>query len=164
MIIVGFQQRDRQISKTFTNATFYRPPVTSAQCITGTEKYPGSGILLDYDEDEYSQGYVQIKEAFRDLTNADILQPYICDNGFTSSNSSHNIGYYLYVFEIRFQKNLESAHPIKVEFRFSENVPAGIYGYALVLTNKLVCLGSDGQHHFDIIQIQGFHNIFIFLL
>ena len=42
----------------------------------------------------------------------------------------------LYVFDIRHQKNLESAQPIKVEFKFSENIPAGIYVYASVLTNK----------------------------
>ena len=42
-IIVGFQQQDRQDSQNQNNDTFYRPPVTSAQCIIGTEKIP---ILL----------------------------------------------------------------------------------------------------------------------
>ena len=37
-IIIGSQQRDRQDSQNLSNDTFYRPPVTSAQCITGTEK------------------------------------------------------------------------------------------------------------------------------
>ena len=32
---------------------------------------------------------------------------------------------------------------------FSENILAGIHGYALVLTNKLVRVTSDGQRHFD---------------
>ena len=32
-IIVGFQQRERQDSQNLANDTFYRPPVTSAQCI-----------------------------------------------------------------------------------------------------------------------------------
>ena len=50
---------------------------------------------------------------------------------------------------MRYQKNLESAQPFKVEFYFSENVPAGIYGYALVIMNKTVSLSSDGQRHFD---------------
>ena len=36
-IIVGFQQRDRQDSQNFNNDAFYRPSVTSAQCIIGTE-------------------------------------------------------------------------------------------------------------------------------
>ena len=51
----------------------------------------------------------------------------------------------------KYQKILKNAQPIKVDFKFSENVPAGIYGYALVLTNKLVSKSSDGQRHFDLI-------------
>ena len=74
-IIIGFQQQDRQNSQNENNDTFYRPSVTSPQCIIGTEKYPDSGILLNYDEDDYNQGYGQIKEAFRALTKDDILQP-----------------------------------------------------------------------------------------
>ena len=40
-------------------------PVSSAQCIIGTEKYPDSATLLNYDDDDYSQGYGLIKEAFK---------------------------------------------------------------------------------------------------
>ena len=60
-IITGFQQRDRQDSQNSNNDSFCRLPVTSAQCIIGTEKYPDVGILLNYDDDDYSQGYSQIK-------------------------------------------------------------------------------------------------------
>ena len=67
-IIVRFQQRDRQDSQNFDNNTFKRPPVTNAQCIIGAEKYPDSGIFLNYDDDDdCSQGYGQIEEAFRAL-------------------------------------------------------------------------------------------------
>ena len=38
---------------------------------------PDTGILLNYDDDDYSQSYHQIKEAFKALTRDDILQPYI---------------------------------------------------------------------------------------
>ena len=55
-IIKGFQQRNRQDSQDLTKDTFCRLPVTSAQCIIGTEKYPDAGILLNYADDEYSQG------------------------------------------------------------------------------------------------------------
>ena len=63
-IFVAFQQNDRQNDQNLNNDTFYRPLVTSVQCIIGTEKYPDSGILLNYNDDNYSQGYGQIKEAF----------------------------------------------------------------------------------------------------
>ena len=66
-IIVGFQQSDRQRDQNLNNDTFYRPPVISAQCIIGNEKYPDSAILLNYNSDDYSQACSQIKEAFRAL-------------------------------------------------------------------------------------------------
>ena len=56
-IIIGFQQRDRQDSQNLNNDTFYRLPVVSPQCVIGTEENPNAGILLNYDDDDYSQGY-----------------------------------------------------------------------------------------------------------
>ena len=132
------------------NDTFYRPPVTSAQCIIGTEKYPDRAILLKYEDDDYSQGYGQIKEAFRALTKDNILQPYISEHDFRSSNDGNNIGYNIYAFDIRYQKDFKSSQPKKVEFKFNGVVPAGIYGYALVLTNRLSSISSDGQRMFDL--------------
>ena len=147
-IIIGFQQQDRQNSQNENDDTFYRPSKTSAQCIIGTEKYPDSSILINYNDDDYNQGYGQIKEAFRAVTKDDILQPYISDHDCRSSNSNNDIGYKLYVFDIRYQINFESAQPFKVEFEFDGVVPAGIYGYALVLTNRLLSISSDGQRMF----------------
>ena len=149
-IIIGFQQSDRRHDKNLTNDTFYRPPVTSAQCIIGTEKNPDSAILINYNEDDYSQGYGLSKQAFKDLTKDNILQPYISESDFRSSNDGDNIGYNIYAFDIRYQKNFESSQPIKVEFKFDGVVPARIYGYALVLTNKLISISSDRQRMFDL--------------
>ena len=160
-IFLAFQQDDRQHDQNLNNDTFVRLPVISAQVVIGTERYPDSGILLNYDDDYYSQGYGQKKEAFKDLTKDDILKPYISEDDFRSSNEGNNIGYNIYAFDIRYQKNFENSQPIKVEYKFSENIPAGIYGYALVLTNKLISMSSDGQRMFDLVKVQGFHNIFI---
>ena len=91
-IYVAFQQHDRQHDQTLNNDTFYRMPVTSAQCIIGTKKYPDSAILLNYDDDDYSQGYGQIKEAFRALTKDNILRPYISEDDFRSDNNGNSIG------------------------------------------------------------------------
>ena len=149
-IFEAFQQNDRQNDQNLNNDTFDRPLVTSAQCIIGTEKYPGSGILINYNDDEYSQGYGQIKEAFKAITRVNLLQQYISEHDFRSSNDGNNIGYNIYVFDIRYQKNFESSQPIKVEFKIDGIVPAGIYGYALVLTNRLISISSDGQRMFDL--------------
>ena len=151
-IIIGFQQQDKQDSQNLNNDTFCRLPIVSAQCIIGTENYPDAGILLIYNDDDYSQGYHQIKEAFRALTKDDILQPYISEAVFRTSNvRTADVGYNLYLFDIRYQKEFTNSQPIKVEFKFYVFVPNVINGYALVLTNKLVSISSDGQRHFDLI-------------
>ena len=143
-IILGFQQQDRQDSQKLNNDTFCRLPVVSAQCIIGKEKYPDAGILLNYDDDDYSQGYSQIIEAFRALTEDDILQTNISEQGFRSSNvRADDVGYNLYVFDIRYQKNFRNSQPNKGEFIFNGIVPNDVNGYALVLTNKLVSISSD---------------------
>ena len=92
-IFVAFQQDMRQNDQDLINDTFYRPLVTSAQCIIGTEKYPDSGILLNYNDDDYTQGFGQIKEAFKALTKDNILQPFISEHEFRSSNDDNDIGY-----------------------------------------------------------------------
>ena len=146
---VAFRPSDRQHDQNLNYDTFVRLPVISAQVVIGTEWYPDSGILLNDDDDDYSQGYGQIKEAFRALTEDDILKPYISEDEFRSSNEGNIIGYNIYALDIRYQKNFENAQPVKVKFEFSENIPAGIYGYALVLTNRLASITSDGQRMFD---------------
>ena len=149
-ILLAFQQNDRQHDQNLNNDTFVRLPVISAQVVIGTERYPDSGILLNYDDDDYSQGYVLIKEAFKALTKDDILKPYISEDDFRSSNEGKNIGYNIYAFDKRYQKIFEKAQPVKVEFKFSENIPVGIHGHALILTNRLASISSDGQRMFDL--------------
>ena len=127
-------------------------PVVSAICVISTENYPNAGILLNYNDDDYIQGYREIQQAFKALTKDDILQPYISDHDFRSSNNVNNVGYNLYIFDVRYQKNLEAAQSIKVEFIFSENIPENtINWYALVLKNKLISISSDGNRQFDLI-------------
>ena len=150
-VFVAFQQQDRQHDQTLNNDTFYRMPVSSAQCIIGTEKYPDSSTLLNYDDDGYSQGYGQIKEAFKALTKDNILQSYISEDDFRSDNNGNNIGYIIHVFDIRYQKDYQSGQSIKIEFKLDKVVPAGIYGYALVLTNRLVSISSDGDRMLDLV-------------
>ena len=89
-------------------------------------KHPDSAIVLSYCDDFYSHGYSQTTEASKALRKDDIFQPYISDNDFRSSIFGNDIGYKLCVFDIRYQKNLESAQPIKIEIKISENIPAEI--------------------------------------
>ena len=76
-IIVFFQQRERerQNSQNLNKDTFYRPPVTNAQCHIRTEKIPDSASLINYGGDNYSHGYGQKKDFFELLAKDDILNP-----------------------------------------------------------------------------------------
>ena len=64
---------------------------------------------------------------------------YISEADFRRSNATANdIGYNLYVFDIRYKKNFTNSQSIEVEFKIEGVVPNDINGYALVLTKKLV--------------------------
>ena len=149
-VFVVFQQLDRQNDQNINNDTFVRLPVISAQVVIGTRRYPDTAILLNYNDDDYIQGYGQIKEASKALTKDDILQPYISEDDFRSSNDGDTIGNNIHAFDIRYQKNFESGQSVEVEFKFDGVVPGGIYGYGLVLTNRLISISSDGQIMFDL--------------
>ena len=84
-------------------------------------------------------------------TKDDILNPFIFDNGFRSSNNGNNMGYNIYVSDLRYLQNFTTSQRNNVAFKFSENLPVGIYGFALVLTNQLVSISSDGERCFDLI-------------
>ena len=107
-IYVVVQQNDKQLDQNLNNDTF-RLPIISAQVIIGTEKYLDSAILLNYNDDDYSQGYGQINEAFKALTKDNILQPYIPEDDFRSSNHDNDVGYNIYIFDIRYQKIFQSS-------------------------------------------------------
>ena len=146
---MSLHQRDRQGSRNLKRRTFCKLPVASAQCITGTEKYPDALIWLNFYDDDFSQGCGQINEAFRALTKSGILQPYISDDDFRSSNvRADDVGYTLYVFDEKNQKHFTTAQAIKVEFEFDGAIPNDINRYALVLKNKWVSISSEGQRHF----------------
>ena len=71
------------------------------------------------------------KEAFEALTKDDIIQPYISEDDFRSSDDGDNIGYNIHALDIRYQKIFENGQSVNVEFKFDGVIPAGIYGYAL---------------------------------
>ena len=126
-------------------------PVTSARFIIETAENPDRGISLNYNDDDYSQGYGEIEEAFKAQTKDNKLQPYISEDDFRSSNDGDNIGYKIHAFDIRYEKNFDRGQSGKVEFKLDGVARAGIYGYALVSTSSLVSISSDGQRMFDLV-------------
>ena len=139
-VIVGFMQRDQFNQQHQLNDTFYRPSVVNAQCIIDSEKFPDAGINCIYAIDKYPQAYGEIVYCFRLSAKDNILQPYITQKDFVTSNNypDGNPGYKLYVFDFRHHQDYRSAQPIKVRFDFRPALPAAtnLLGYALLLTNK----------------------------
>ena len=108
-------------------------------------------MFFYYIDDDHSQGYAQIKEVFGALTKDKILQPYITDDDFRSSNAGIvEVRYNFSIFDIRYQQKFSSSLPVETEFNFDGVVPNDINGYALVLTNNLFSINIDGQRHFDL--------------
>ena len=70
------------------------------------------------------------------LTKDNTIQFYLPEQGLGKSNRGDNVGFNLYVFSIRYRKIFMTAQTIKVEFKVSACVPAGAFGYALVLTKR----------------------------
>ena len=114
-VIVGFLKRDTQDSQNQNNDSFYRLPVVKAQCVLGGDKYPDTGVIITYEDHEYSQGNTQFKGVFRASTKDDIFQRYITYLDFRPSNvRTDDIGYNLYVLYIRLLENFTVSQPIKV--------------------------------------------------
>ena len=86
-----FQQRYRQNSQSKNLDAFCRLPVTSARSNFGTEKNSVAATILNHNDDDYTQVYSQIKEAFRALPKNDIPQPFISDDDFRSLNTGGDV-------------------------------------------------------------------------
>ena len=62
--------------------------------------------------------------------------------------------YNLWVFDLRNQKDNPSSQPISVDFKFRvgyDAVGADYQATALILSQKIISVSSDGQRQFDII-------------
>ena len=82
----AFMQRDQFNQQHQKNDTFYTPSVVNAHCIIVSEKFPDAGINCFYAIDKYSQAYAEIGSCFRRLAKDNILQAYITQKDFISSN------------------------------------------------------------------------------
>ena len=154
-VIVAFKRRDQFNQQHQNFDTFHRPSVVNAQCIVASEKLPDAGINCNYAIDKSSQAYGEIVSCFGNLAEDITLQPYITQKDFLASNNypDGNPGYKFNVFLILHHEDYSSAQPTKVRFDVRAAVPAAanLIGYALLLTNKLVSVSSDGQNRFTLI-------------
>ena len=85
-ILVRFQLGNRLESNKRNDGTLSRPAVTNGQCTFGTQQDPDASIIKNFDDDNCSDGHVQLKESFKALRKNDIVQPQNSDHDFRFSN------------------------------------------------------------------------------
>ena len=146
-VIVGFQTAARAgPNQTQNNAIFDRLDVIEASCNIGTVRYPDNEYQIDFTRNKYNEPYNEIRKFYKDYIGGE-GSPYITFKDFKEL-------YPLWVFDLRAQKDNPSAQPIQVKFKFRAGYDATTANYqatALVLTQKLISVSSDGQRQFDII-------------
>ena len=146
-LIVGFQSTNKfNADQAHSNGIFDRLDVTEASCHIGTTRYPDTEYSIDFDRNKYNDAYNEVRRFYKDYIKGE-GSPYITFKEFKEI-------YNLWVFDLRAQKQNPSAQPIKVNFTFRAgfNATAGNYqAIALVLTQKIVSVSSDGQRQFDIL-------------
>ena len=132
-------------SQIHNKSLFDRLNVNYCVCKIGSENFPENGISCDYNRDNYSEAYHEIEIFFIHQTQTTFLKP-IIDLDMFRTDFNFNI------FDLNNQKEKIAAQPIRIEFIFDGIIRANVYtSFALVLSNRLVSVSSDGQRHFDLI-------------
>ena len=146
-VIVGFQSQDRYgPNQEQNNAVFDRLDVIEASCTVGTVRYPEHEYQVDIDTNKYNEPYNEVRRFYKGYIQGEGA-PYITFKDFKEL-------YNLWVFDLRAQKDNPSAQPIQVNFKFRAGYDAVGNSYqatALVLTQKVSSVSSDGSRQFDLI-------------
>ena len=146
-VIVGFQSAARAgPDQEQIKAIFDRLDVIEASCNIGTVRYPDHEYQVDFERNKYNEPYNEIRRFYKDYIKGE-GSPYITFKDFKEL-------YNLWVFDLRAQKDNPSAQPISIHFKLRagyDAVPTNYQATALVLTQKVVSVSSDGARQFDII-------------
>ena len=144
---MGFQSAQRACSdQARSNAIFDCLDVIEASCNVGTVRYPDHEYQIDYQRNKYNEPFNEVRRFYKDYINGEGA-PYITFEDFKEL-------YNLYVFDLRAQRGNPPAQPIRLNFKFKTGVDVSANDYqatALVLTQKVFSVSSDGFRPFDVI-------------
>ena len=147
LFIVGFQTQTRAgPDQEQNNAIFDAPDIIEASCNIGTTSYPDHEYQVDFNRNRYNEAYNEVKRFFKDYIHGE-GSSYISFKNFKKL-------YPLWVFDLRAQRHNDSDQPIQVKFKFRAGydvVGENYQATALVLTQKIISVSSDGQRQFDIV-------------
>ena len=146
-VIVGFQSQARTgPNQRQNNVIFDTLDVIEASCKLGSVRYPEHEYQVDFTRNKYNEPYNEIRRFYKDYIKGE-GSPYISFKDFKEL-------YNIWVFDLRDQKYNPSSQPFSIEFKFMVGYDAVTNNYqatALVLSQKIISVSSDGQRQFDII-------------
>ena len=140
-VILGFQT-DKNGDQEKNPALFDHCNLTNAYVMLNSTRYPAVDYQLNFTKQKFSRMYKEV---------ADFRKNYYGMDGLISNSNINPLDYKplfpLFVFDVSKQsERLKSTiTDITIKAQFSVNVPANTEAYALVISDRMVKVTSDGK-------------------
>lgn len=141
-IIVGFQT-DKNQTQEQNPAVFDHLNLQKACAYLNSQAYPTYEVLTNFTTNQYSQLYEMLDDFKKEYYGFNSLI------GGTQVNlSSFKTLFPLIVFDIRKQEDKISSGVVdmRLKFDFHNGVPANTHAYAVIISDRLFKLTSDGKN------------------
>jgi hypothetical protein len=132
-VILAFQT-GRDNSQLSNNALFDHCNMKNAYIQLNNERYPEQNLQIDFDSNNYAVVYKMMID-YASQTN--------CAVAYKDYRFLHPI----FVFDISRQNERLKDSPIdmKIKAEFNNNIPDNTHAYALILSDRIIQLQSDGE-------------------
>lgn len=136
-IILGFQTKKEEDQE--TNASLFdHTHVLNAYVLLNSERYPEADQNLSFRNNQYTTAYQMLTSYFNDVLNKETCPITLYD---------YKHLYPLYVFDVSRQSERlkNSVTDIRIKVSFGMNTPKDTIAYALILSDRVIKLQSDGN-------------------
>jgi hypothetical protein len=136
-IILAFQT-DKDNDQSKNPAIFNHCNIKNAYVQINSERYPEMDLQLDFENNRYATAYKMLCDYFNHVINKECSPILLIHYRFL---------YPLLIFDVSKQseKLKNSVTDIKIRATFEENIPENTKAYALVLSDRILKLQSDGN-------------------
>jgi hypothetical protein len=132
-IVLAFQTKKNN-SQLSNNAIFDHCSLTNAYVQLNNERYPDHNLQINFENNNYALAYDMV---------TDFISHENCSIGYREFRNLYPI----FVFDISKQNERmkESSIDIKIKAEFNSNIPDDTHAYALILSDRIIHLQSDGD-------------------
>ena len=141
-IIIGFQT-DKGNTQEQNPALFDHCNLTSAHVELNSRSYPSTVLDIDFDKNKYTKLYDMFDDFKKEYYGIDSLV------GGTQVNvPAFKTLFPILVFDVRKQNDelKKGVMDITAKFKFSRNIPANTTAYALIISDRVFKMSSDGKN------------------